>query len=111
DSIAAYDHGWLRAEYYRDSYFKDQERGKELLAKLVNPEGLISTYRNNSSGSYLSPSYAGGFVKLNTEWLGEYLNFLYYQKQTTIQDKTVHQGLEKRAERLIVLLKSEYKFK
>jgi len=111
DSIAAYDHVWLRAEFWRDSYLRDQERGKELLAKLVNPHGLISTYRSNSSGSYLSPSADGQPVKLNPAWLNEYLNFLYYQKQTTIQDKTVHQGIEKSAERLIELLKNEYDFK
>ena len=44
-----------------------------------------------------------------TTALNEYLNFLYHQTNTTRQDKRGYQTLEKSAERLIDLIKKEYR--
>jgi hypothetical protein len=50
-------------------------------------------------------------VRINQEYLNEYLNFLHDQKITTSQDEKAYKVLEKTAERLINLVEKEYHLK
>lgn len=49
-------------------------------------------------------------VKINIEYLNEFLGFADDQKIWTGQDKQAYEAIEKSAERLIALIKKEYNF-
>ena len=109
DSIAAYDLQWIRAEFWREAYITNQEKGKDLVNKLFNANDLLSKYRSNSTGNSMPATITDSMmVRIYPAALNEYLNFLYHQKNTTKQDKRGYQTLEKSAERLIDLIKKEY---
>ena len=109
DSIAAYDLQWQRAEFWRELYITDQEKGKDLLHTIFNAADLIKYYRTSPSMSTLPANITDSLtVRINPEDLNEYLNFLHDQKITTNQDKRAYQALEKSAERLIALIIKEY---
>jgi hypothetical protein len=112
DSIAAYDLQWVRAEFWRELYITNLEKGKALVEKIINANDLLLKYRNNSTGNSLLPAVTDTLtIKINTDYLNEFLNFLSHQKNTIIQDKRSYQALEQSAERLIDLIKKEYHLK
>ncbi len=109
DSIAAYDWQWQRAEYWKESYSIYQEKEEDLANKIFNAEDLISKYRKQSTFS-LNPNITDTMkVRINPAPLNEYLNLLYRQKISTSQDKKAYQDIEQSAERLIKLIKKEYR--
>ena len=109
DSIAVYDLQWIRAEFWREAYITNQEKGKEFIGKIVNANDLLPKFRNNSTGNSLLAGITDSLtIRINPAYMNEYLNFLNWQKTTTIQDKRGYQNLEESAERLIDLIKKEY---
>ena len=109
DSIAAYDLQWIRAEFWREAYITNQEKGKYLLHKIFNANDLLLKYRNNSTGNSMPANITDSMtIRIYPAALNEYLNFLYHQKNTIRQDKRGYQTLVKSAERLIDLIKKEY---
>ena len=48
DSIAAYDLQWVRAEFWREAYIANQEKGKGFIEKIVNAGDLLPEFRNYS---------------------------------------------------------------
>lgn len=108
DSIAAYDLQWQRAEFWREGYITHQEKGKDLLHKIVNASDLLTKYRQPSFT--ISRNDVDSLaLRINREYLNEFLNFSDDQKIWTKQDKEAYQDIEKSAERLIALIKKEYK--
>jgi hypothetical protein len=109
DSIAAYDLQWVRAEFWREAYITNQEKGKECIGKIINANDLLPKFRNNSTGKSLGVEITDSLtIRISLASLNEYLNFLNWQKTTTIQDKLGYQAIEQSAERLITLIKKEY---
>jgi hypothetical protein len=112
DSIAAYDLQWIRAEFLREAYITNQEKGKECIGKIINANDLLPKFRNNSTGKSLAAEITDSLtIRINPAYMNEYLNFLNWQKTTTIQDKQGYQAIEQSAERLIDLIKKEYHLK
>jgi hypothetical protein len=112
DSIAAYDLQWIRAEFWRETYITNQEKGKGFVEKIINANDLLPKFRNNSTGTSLAARITDSLIiSINPAFLNEYLNFLNWQKTTTTQDKRGYQTLEQSAERLITLIKKEYHLK
>ncbi|MDQ6756183.1 MAG: hypothetical protein M3004_04525 [Bacteroidota bacterium] len=107
DSIAAYDLLWIRAEFWREGYITLQEKGKDLVHKVIDATNLLSKYR---MWEFISKrnTLDSLSIKINRESLNEFLNFLADQKITTSQDKDGYKTIEKMAERLIALIKKEY---
>ena len=109
DFIAAYDLQWVRAEFWREAFITNQEKGKGFIGKIVNANDLLPKFRNNSTGNSLLSEITDSLtVRVIPASLNEYLNFLNWQKTTTIQDKRSYQNLEESAERLIDMIKKEY---
>ena len=109
DSIAAYDLQWVRAEFWRELYITNLEKGKGFIEKIFTANDLLPTFRNNSTGNSLAASTTDSLtIRISPGYLNEYLNFLNYQKTSTIQDKRGYQAIEQSAERLIDLIKKEY---
>jgi len=112
DSIAAYDLQWQRAEFWRELYITNLEKGKDLLHKIFNAGDLLSMYEDSSSTFTLTAKITDSLnIQIYPAYLNEYLNTLQDQKITTDQDKRAYQTLEKSAERLIDLIKKEYHLK
>ena len=108
DSIASYDMQWARLEYWRESYTTNQRHGSEMVEKMLDAAILLPIYKNDKSGSTNNLFRDAPSVKVNTVYLNEYLNFLYRQKFSTIQDERNYRAVEKSAERLLTLIKKEY---
>ena len=108
DSIAAYDLQWQRAEFWREGYVTLQEKGKDLVQKIIKANDLLIKYRMQSGFISNRNVVDSLSVHINSEHLNEFLNFSADQKITTSQDKSGYQAIEKTAERLIVLIKNEY---
>ena len=111
DSIAAYDMQWARLEYWREAYTDNQRHGSEMIDKMLDATILLSIYKTDKSGSTTNLFNDAPSVKLNTVYLNEYLNFLFRQKFSTIQDERNYKTVEQSAERLITLIKKEYHLK
>ena len=109
DSIAAYDLQWQRAEFWRELYITNLEKGKGFVEKIINANDLLPKFRNNLTGNSLPAVITDSLtIRINQVYLNEYLNFLNWQKTTTIQDNRGYQAIEQSAERLIDLIKKEY---
>lgn len=110
DSIAVYDFEWARLDHYKEVYFANQQVGFNMIEKLLNANDLLAWYGDNDSGiaeEPLTPSDTN--VRINTAYLNEYLNFLNRQKNSTIQDDRNYRRLSQNADRLIKLIKREYR--
>jgi len=107
DSIAKYDWAWQIAGYWRESYETYHQKLNDLTNRIYNAGDLVSTYRNPVSG-LISTNNDSMKIKINAGALNEYINLLSQVKVNTFFDNRVYQGLEKRAERLIELIKKEY---
>ena len=111
DSIAALDLLWDRADFFKELYFKTQDRGKEFVQHIIQAEDAVSIYRRRPYFSPYRPapdSVTIENIRINRELLSPYLNFLSDQANTTSQDKGTYEEIEKSAERLIALIKKEY---
>ena len=111
DSIAAYDLQWTRAEFRREAYFVSQQKGKELIGTIINPQSLLAAYRNDSGLSSSLQISDAVSIEINRMNLHEFLVFLHYQKISTRQDKRDYMAVEHSAGRLIDLIKKEYHLK
>ena len=108
DSIAAYDLQWQRAEFWREGYITLQDKGKNLVQKIINANDLLTKYRiypGFQNDRNITDSIS---IHINSEYLNDFLNFSADQKITTSQDKMGYQTIEKTAERLIAMIKKEY---
>jgi hypothetical protein len=111
DSIATYDQLWERLNYFKDAYYTFQQEASDMVEKMVDARDVLKSYRVNSTGTN---KYAGlsssSVIRINTVGLNEYLNFLYRQKNTTIQDEQNYKSLKQKAVALIKMIKTEYDF-
>jgi len=109
DSLATYDWLWERLNYYKDAYVASQQVEYNIIEKMLDAHDLIKSYRLDHSGSSLYPTLSNSsIVRIDTINLNDYLNFLYRQKVTTIQDEQRYKQLERKAELLIKMIKKEY---
>ncbi|HTE29987.1 MAG TPA: hypothetical protein VK666_06420 [Chryseolinea sp.] len=109
DSIAAYDLQWQRAEYWREGYVRHQETGREYLVNIIGATELLPVFRNHQLLTSLTPDETDSLtISINRTKLNDFLNFLFFQKVSTGQDKGGYQALEKSAEQLIQLIRKEY---
>ena len=112
DSIASYDLQWQRAEFWREAYINNQEKGKSFIEKIIIANNLLPAFRNNSTGNSLTGGVIDSFIiKIKPVHLNEFLIFLNSLKISTIQDKRGYQNIEHSAERLIAMIKKEYRLK
>jgi hypothetical protein len=111
DSIAAYDMQWARLEYWREAYTENQRHGSEMVEKMLDATELLPIYKKDKSGSSTNLFNDAPSAKLNTAYLNEYLNFLFRQKFSTIQDERNYKNVEQSAEKLIALIQKEYHLK
>ena len=112
DSIAAYDLQWQRAEFWREGYITNQEKGKDFVGQIVKANNLLSTFRNNSTGHSLASTITDSLIiRINPALLNEYFNFLNWLKTSTVQNKRGYQQIEHSSEQLIALIKKEYHLK
>ena len=111
DSIADYDIQWARLEFWREAYTANQRHGSEMVDKMLDATILLPIYKSDKSGSTTNLFKDAPSVKLNTVYLNEYLNFLFRQKFSTIQDERNYRNVEQSAQRLITLIKKEYHLK
>lgn len=109
DSIASLDLQWTRLEFYRETYMNNQRIAFRMNEQIFNAADLMQKYRANSTGKSMSSAMIDSVqIRIHTEYLNEYLNFLNHQKTNTIQDEQGYQSLERSTERLISLIKKEY---
>jgi len=109
DSLASYDWLWGRLDYNREVYFANQQLEGTMIEKLVNANDLLHSYRLNSTGRQLFPALSdSSVIRINTDGLSEFLNFLSRQKGHTLQDEERYRQLEKEAVVLITMIKKEY---
>jgi hypothetical protein len=109
DSLAVYDQVWDKIEYYKTSYFTNQQKENDMIEEMLNAGDLLKSYRLNSTGTSLYPSLSNSSViRINTADLNSYLNFLGRQKIITKQDKDGYKRLEIKAVQLIKLIRKEY---
>jgi hypothetical protein len=112
DSIAALDLQWTRMEFYREAYITMQNMGRSMLEKIFNANDLLQKYIDNSTGNSMPQAMTDSLkIRINIQYLNEYLNFLNHQKTNTLQDERNYKNLEQSAERLIALIKKEYHLK
>ena len=111
DSIAAYDLQWQRAEFWREGYITLQEKAKDMLHEILPADQLLSLYQEERGFQRSFSEIESLQFKINTEFLNKFLNFLGDQKIYTRQDKAAYQAIEQSAERLIDLIKKEYRLK
>jgi hypothetical protein len=110
DSILAYDFLWQRADdYYKQTYWVNSGIVNDYIKKIISDYSLLRYYRlNSSAAALLEGTEADLSIQINTHLLTEYLNHLHKLKTTIVQDKNYYQDIERRAERLIELIKKEY---
>ena len=113
DSILNYDFFWERADsYYKQTYWNYSGIVNDYIKKIISDYSLLSYYKaNTTSAARLEGEAAGISITINTTLLLEYLNHLHKLKTTIVQDKEFYRDIEKRAERLIDLIKKEYNLK
>ena len=110
DSVAAYDLGWIRAEFWKETYVNQQEKQKTLISQLMEASDLLQTYRTNSGPSHPKVDDSRP-IRINRPYLNQFLNVLTQQKITTSRDMRAYRVLETNAETLIELIKKEYDLK
>ena len=108
DSIAAYDLQWQRAEFWKERYMDFQNKGLDLVQKIINAKDFLPQYKVLQRSRSELRANDSLYLKINTEYLNHLLNFLADQKISTHQDKEGYQAIEKSAQRLIDLIKKEY---
>jgi hypothetical protein len=109
DSLATYDWSWERLNYYKDVYYSDQQIEYGLIEKMINANDLLLSYRLDRAVKSTFPSLSNSsIISINSIYQNEYLNLLYRQKITTVQDEERYKTQERRAELLIKMIKKEY---
>lgn len=111
DSIAAYDLKWIRAEFWKEAYVNQQEKEKELISKIMEAADLLAAYRTNPDPLHMPKISDSMKIRINRDFLNEFLNQLTLQKIITSQDVKAYRVLETTAENLIALIKKEYHLK
>jgi hypothetical protein len=111
DSIAAYDLSWIRAEFWKEAYVNQQEKEKTLISQLMNAGDLLEAYRTNPDPLHMPKINDDKIIRINRQFLNQFLNELTLQKIITSQDIRAYRSLERSAENLIALIRREYKIK
>ena len=110
DSILNYDFSWERADnYYKPTYWSSSGIINDYIKKIINDYSLLPYYRKNTTvAARLEGEASEITLKIKSDLLLEYLNHLHKLKTTIVQDRDFYQDIEKKAERLIALIKKEY---
>jgi hypothetical protein len=108
DSIAAYDFGFERQEYYNDYYLINQQLTFRYLEKIVEARGLLHLYVENATTGVVGNMPANISVKLTSADLNEYLNLLMQIKVFARQEIENCARLRDNAVNLMTSIKKEY---
>ena len=106
DSIAAYDLLWMRSEFWRDGYIYNQRQCYSFIEKIITAQSSLALFRDTARSYGRQRQLAS--IKINPEYLNEYLNFLYRLKGWVAQDRDHYENVKASAERLLALVKKEY---
>ena len=109
DSIAAYDLLWQRADFWVERYKGLQEKGKDYLHNIIDAVSAVKEYLHQKGSIAVSYYSNDAVTSIHPAQLNQYLNFLYDQKVTTTQDKLSYVYIRETSERLIGLIKKEYR--
>ena len=113
DSILSYDFFWERADnYFKQTYWSNSGIVNDYIKKIISDYSLLPYYKANiTTSARLEGEAAGITLTINNTLLLEFLNHLHKLKTTIVQDKIFYKDIEKRAERLIDLIKKVYQVK
>ncbi|MBK6828297.1 MAG: hypothetical protein IPG86_16215 [Chitinophagaceae bacterium] len=112
DSIAAYDMQWIYTDaVYRDSYNEYGQLSNRYIGKLVNPDDLLPFYITNTSQAIITNIPDSILIRVDRTELKEQLNFMMQQKVNIYQQLQLYKNLRESAERLIALIKKEYRLR
>lgn len=109
DSIAVYDMRWTRIDQYNERYFRGQQEIYTLEQKILNAFDALDAFISNDGTDNQNNIPKTGTISINKDYVGEYLNVLAKQQTVTRQDVRSYEGTIKSTERLIELIKKEYK--
>lgn len=110
DSIAMIDFRWERLEYYRERYIENQRDIYLLEEKIINAFDQLDSYISNETTDNGHNVPQNGYIRINKQYLNEYLNLLARQQTVTRQDRYNYTNLMRSSERLITLINKEYGF-
>jgi len=109
DSISSYDQRCEVTTLYNDFYTVNSEVGNRQFEKLFNASDLLTLYISNTSPAIISNIPDSFIIKINTTGLNEQLNFMMLEKAYARQEIERYKELQGRAERLMELIKKEYR--
>ena len=108
DSISAYDLNCESISLYNDLYIINSQVGNRQFEKLFNASDLLPLYITNSSEGIVANIPDTVVIRINTVGLNEQLNFMMLEKAYARQEINRYKDLERRAVRLMQLIKKEY---
>ena len=108
DSISAYDLNCETISLYNDLYLVNSQVGNRQFEKLFNASDLLTLYISNTSEAIVANVPDTVVIRVNTAELNEQLNFMMLEKAYARQEINRYNDLERRAGRLMQLIKKEY---
>ena len=109
DAILAYDHLCEQNSLYFELYTTIGQQGARQIEKLVNATDLLPYYISNPTGAIVHNIPDSISIRINVENLNEQLNFMMQEKAYARQDTDQFREIQARAERLMELIKKEYR--
>jgi hypothetical protein len=110
DSISAYD---LRCEsvitLYNELYLANAQMANRLCENLFEARDLLPLYAANTNEAIVVNIPDSISIRINTSELNKQLNFMMLEKSYARQEIDRYNDLRARAERLMTLIKKEYK--
>ena len=109
DSISSYDQRCEVTTLYNDFYTANSQVGNRQFEKLFNAIDLLHLYISNTSPGIIANIPDSFIIRINTTELNEQLNFMMLEKSYARQEIERYKELQGRAERLMELIKKEYR--
>jgi hypothetical protein len=109
DSIAAYDMLWIICDLYRDAYSSYSEQSNHYANKMVNPDDMLPYYLTNTTQAIVNNIPDSLVIHIDRSELKQQLNFMMQQKVSIYQQLALYERLRASAERLISLIRKEYR--
>ena len=109
DSISYYDQRCEVTTLYNDFYTANSQVGNRQFEKLFNAIDLLPLYISNTSPGIIANIPDSFIIRINTTELNEQLNFMMLEKSYARQEIERYKELQGRAERLMELIKKEYR--
>ena len=109
DSISSYDQRCEVTTLYNDFYTANSQVGNRQFEKLFNAIDLLPLYISNTSPGIIANIPDSFIIRINTTELNEQLNFMMLEKSYARQEIERYKELRGRAERLMELIKKEYR--